>query len=113
MSYVDYAHEKCRDSGECQLSAALRLLGEQQALNGKLITAYREKKMSGSEWCDLGGHAFSAKDPARKRLAVTSFDEHGQPTDTDTYEACGVHASSLPQQRKLNDLTDEAPEEFV
>jgi hypothetical protein len=45
--------------------------------------------MSQALWCDRGGHAFSDRDPGRKRVAVAGLDDDGNEQDAQYEDICG------------------------
>lgn len=47
-------------------------------------------------WCDIGEHAFSPKDRARKQMAVTQLDPDSGSEIQDNVMACGPCASANP-----------------
>ena len=57
------------------------------------IQEERQRIVSTALWCDLGEHAFSARDRKRTTYKIETIDEEtGQPAE-DTLLACGVHAA--------------------
>jgi hypothetical protein len=76
----------------CQYRQMAGLAGEAQEM---LEQASRERKtaMAGALWCDLGEHAFSARDRKRATFKIQTYDEDtGEPIEDDRV-ACGPHAA--------------------
>jgi len=69
--YMQGAHENCVKTGRCQYRAKIQeaqgLVDAAAAMIGGI------KKMSQALWCDHGEHAFSERDPGRKRVQETTL----------------------------------------
>ena len=77
----------CAD-GHCRLAQAREVLGQAETMNNRLL---KEKKLmdeAAALWCD-SGHAFSARDPGRKRLTVTVVNTDTNEEETQMRQFCG------------------------
>jgi hypothetical protein len=55
-----------------------------------------QRLMSQALWCDIGNHAFSAKDRAKRSIAMTRWDEDKQADVEDSVMSCGPCATVNP-----------------
>lgn len=58
--------------------------------------------MSQALWCDHGGHAFSERDPGRRRISMAVLDEDTEQERTESRDFCGECAekSGIAEPRK-------------
>lgn len=88
-SWVGQAAPQCVVTGQCQLSRAQEMIASTQtvvAAAGRMKDTMLENV---ALWCDVGGHAFSSRDPGRRKMKVTTYGDDGQETGEETQIGCG------------------------
>jgi hypothetical protein len=116
-----YRHSEC--AGVCQLTKAL---GMQQEAARIIETATRLQKkaeqgkdqwynrgireevpMAVAMWCDQCDTPYSSKDPERKQITQTEFDEDGDSVRK-TIDICGPCAKGMFQRRAISGTVQDA-----
>lgn len=95
--FVEHAHPICEGTG-CQMAKSHEVASIAMA-------AIREMgvgSMSQALWCDHGGHAFSERDPGRRRISMAVLDEDTGQEKTEMRDFCGAcaEASGMASPRK-------------
>jgi len=76
--------------GQCQYYPLKEALDASQAVIRQVIGLDSEgQNMSAAVWCDMGEHAFSARNPGRKRRVETSIDPVSGEEITVQMDICG------------------------
>jgi hypothetical protein len=93
--YVPGAHPACREG--CQMKTAQEIADT----SAMILSQMGRSSMSAAMWCDQGGHAFSERDPGRRRITMNVLDEETGREITDTRDVCGgcVTASGLDKKK--------------
>ena len=99
-AWVAQAAPACVVSGLCQLQQAQEMVASTRTIVAA-AERIKETMLEGvALWCDLGGHAFSSRDPGRQVMKVQTFGEQGEETGEEQRQACGRCAEKAGLVRK-------------
>lgn len=95
--YIPRAHAACA-AGGCQFAAAQEIVATAEQIAAQM----GRSGMSQALWCDQGGHAFSERDPGRKRISMDTLDDDSGDLVKESRDFCGECAvkSGLTGARK-------------
>lgn len=98
-----HRHPACHR--DCRYGEVLSTCNSLQGLINQMTLQIHKRKvqedsMSQAIWCDPGAHAFSAKDPGRRRLSGTSQDPDTGEEVTEVYDMCSQHSVKLVAEPK-------------